>query len=171
VPRARPAAALAAALLALVPAAFALRAQVGSRVPAAPRHRAFVIAGKLRAPLHPGSSQRIDLRLANRSRVPLWLTRLTVRVAVDRAHRRAGCSARRDFAVRQMPRRAFPLRLRPRLRLRLRRAIRPRVRMRNLARVNQDGCKGARLTLRYRGTARSSRPHPVASTGRPAAAP
>jgi len=73
----------------------------------------------------------------------------------------AGCSARRDFAVRQLQRRAYPIRL-PRGRTRRLSAlgvrVLPRLRMRNLAGRNQDACKGASLRLRYRGRARKTRP-------------
>ena len=67
-----------AAVLALGPAAFALRARVGSRAVAPPRERAFVIAGDLRVPLRPGSSQQLNLKLTNRSRATLWVVRLPV---------------------------------------------------------------------------------------------
>ena len=123
-------------------------------------HRSFKVKGNLRLPLRPGSSQRIKLRLTNRRRFTLWITRLKVRVSVDRAHRAAGCSAKRDFAIRQLPRRAFPFGLRKRSTRSLKslgiHAL-PRIRMRNLPR-NQDACKGARLRLRYRGRARKTRP-------------
>jgi hypothetical protein len=150
------------ALLLLVPVAFAVRAVRGSTSAKRSRHASFAIRGKLRVPLRPGSSQRLNLRLINRRRFTLWVTRLKVRVSVDRRHRLAGCSARRDFAVRQLPRRAYPIRLRSRSARRLS-ALGvhrlPRVRMRDLAGTNQDACKGASLRPRYRGRARKSRPH------------
>jgi hypothetical protein len=156
---------LLAAALALGPAAFALRAVMGSHAAAPPRKRSFVIAGDLRVPLRPGSAESLNLLLTNRRHVTLWVVRLRVRVTIDRAHRRAGCSVRRDLFVRQLPRRAFPIRLRAHTKRRLSRLgvrARPRVGMRNLARVNQDACKGAQLRLRYTGTARSSRPRKTA---------
>lgn len=118
----------------------------------------FVISGRPTRVLRPGVSAPIDLRLRNRRRHPRLVTRLHVAVRVDAAHRRAGCSRRRDFRVRQLPRSAYPLRLGPRRSLRLSRlGVRrvPRVRMVDLARVDQDACKGARLTFRY--TGRSTR--------------
>jgi hypothetical protein len=157
---------LLAVALALVPAAFALRAAIGSHAAAPARKRSFVIAGDLRVPLRPGSAQSLDLRLTNRRRVTLWVVRLRVRVTIDRVHRRAGCSARRDLVVWQLPRRAFPIRLPARAKRRLSRlgvGARPRIGMRDLARVNQDACKRARLRLRYTGTARSSRPRTTPS--------
>jgi hypothetical protein len=138
-------------------------AAVESRSAHGPRASSFVVTGSLRVPLRPGTSRPLNLTLINRRDFPLWITRLRVRVAVDRRHRLAGCSARRDFKVRQMRRRAFPLRLRAHRRRTLR-ALRvrvlPRVRMRNL-RTNQDACKGASLHLTYSARARKSRPrHP-----------
>jgi hypothetical protein len=158
----RTAATVAIALLVLGPAAYALGTAV-HRAPAAKRHakRSLAISGKLARPLRPGGSGRLDLRLANRRSFTLWVTRLRIRVAVDRRHRRAGCSARRDFAVRQLARRAYPLRLpqrRARRLSRLRVKRLPRIAMRNLRTVNQDACKGAKLRLRYTGTARRTRP-------------
>ena len=154
--------ALVGALLLLVPVAFAVRALDGPTSAKRSRHASFAIRGNVRVPLRPGSSQRLNLRLINRRRFTLWITRLKVRVSVDRRHRAAGCSARRDFAVRQLRRRAYPIRL-PRRRSRRLSAlgvrVLPRLRMRDLAGTNQDACKGASLRLRYRGRARKSRPH------------
>jgi hypothetical protein len=158
---ARAALPLIGALLLLVPAAFAIRAVTGNT--SAKRHRlvSFAIKGRLGVPLRPGASQRLNLKVINRRRVTLWVTRLKVRVSVDRRHRLAGCSARRDFAVRQLRRRAFPIKLRRRSARRLS-ALGvhrlPRLGMRDLAGTNQDACKGATLRLRYRGWARTSRP-------------
>lgn len=153
---------LVAALMLLGPAAFAVRTVVGATSAKRHRHGSLAIKGNLRAPLWPGSSQRLDLKLINRRHFTLWITRLRVRVSVDRRHRAAGCSARRDFAVRQLPARAYPIRL-PRKSTRklslVRRRALPRVRMRDLAHTNQDACKGASLRLKYRARARKSRPH------------
>lgn len=159
----RTAATVAAALLVLGPAAYAL-GTAAHRTKGPKRHhakRSFAISGKLAGPLRPGASRALNLRLANRRPFTLWVTRLRIRVSVDRRHRRAGCTARRDLAVRQLPRRAYPLKLPARRarrlgRLRVRRL--PRVAMRNLRTVNQDACKGAKLRLRYTGTARRTRP-------------
>jgi hypothetical protein len=158
----RTAATIAIALLVLGPAAYALGTAV-HKAPGAKRHakRSLTISGRLARPLRPGTSGRLDLRLANRRPFAVWVTRLRIRVSVDRRHRRAGCSARRDFAVRQLSRRAHPLRLparRARRLSRLRVKRLPGVAMRNLRTVNQDACKGAKLRLRYTGTARRARP-------------
>ena len=150
------------ALLLLVPVAFALRATHGGASHKRHRQASFAIKGNLRVPLRPGASARLNLRLINRRRVTLWVTRLKVRVSVDRRHRMAGCSVRRDFAVRQLRRRAYPIRMRRRSARRLS-ALGihrlPRVRMRDLSRTNQDACKGASLRLRYSSRVRKSRPH------------
>ena len=150
------------ALLLLVPVAFAVHTVSRTTSAKPSRHAAFAIKGDLRVALRPGSSQRLNLRLINRRHFTLWITRLKVRVSVDRRHRVAGCSARRDFAVGQLPRRAFPIRL-PRRRTRRLSAlgvhVLPRLRMRDLAGTNQDACKGASLRLGYRGRARKTRAH------------
>lgn len=157
----RAALSLAAALAVLGPAVYA---QVATTAAKRPGHRSFAIKGNLRGPLWPGSSQPVDLALRSGRRSTLWVTRLTVRVSVDRAHSAAGCSAGRDFLVRQLPAAAYPIRL-PRKRTRRRRwrplsalGVRalPSVWMPDLLR-NQDACKGASLRLRYTGRARERR--------------
>ena len=155
--------ALAGAVLVLGSGAYMVAAMV--RTPSVTRQRPFTIKGDARVPLRPGSSQALNPALTNRYRFKLWVTRLTVRVSVDRRHLRAGCSVRRDFAVRQLASRAYPIglprrstRRLSRLRARPRRAPLPRVRMRYLAYRNQNACKGARLRLSYRAAARRSRP-------------
>ena len=149
--------ALAATLLPLGPVSGALHSSVPtSATKRQPRPRAFTVRGRLQRPLRPGSSERLDLALTNRRRFTLWMKRLTIQVSVDRRHRVRGCSVRRDFAVRQLRRSAYPIRLRRRTTRRLSAlGIRmlPRVAMRDLVRVNQDACKGATLRLRYRGSA------------------
>ena len=120
---------------------------------------AFSIRGNLHVRLHPGTSAPVNLVLLNRRNFALRITRLKVRIRIDRRHARAGCSARRDFRVAQVRRRTYPIRLRARrsrslTRLRVRRAHLPRVRMANHRRRNQNACKGAKLRLPYSGRAR-----------------
>ena len=149
-------AALAAMLLPFGPASGRLHSAIPTA--ATKRHhrlRAFTVHGRLRVPMRPGSSERLDLALTNRRRFTLWVRRLTVHVSVDRRHRARGCSVRRDFTLRQLRRSAYPIRLRRRTTRRLSALgvrMLPRVAMRDLARVNQDACKGATLRLRYRGS-------------------
>jgi len=154
--------ALAGAVLVLGSGAYTTIAMV--RTPSATPPRPFTIKGDARVPLRPGSSQALDPALTNRYRFKLWVTRLTVRVSLDRRHHWAGCSVRRDFAVRQLASRVYPIGLPRRSTRRLSklrapalRASLPRVRMRNLAYRNQNACKGARLRLTYRAVARRSR--------------
>jgi hypothetical protein len=165
------------AVLVLVPAALAVHAVVGAASAKHHKHRrAFAIKNNVRRPFAPGVMRRLNLRLTNHRNHTLWITRLRVRVKVDRAHRLAGCKRARNFRVRQMGRRAYPLKLRAHKSRRLRRlGVRvkrlPRMRMRFLRYVNQDACKGARLRLVYRGRARSTppprrRPRPAAPTRR-----
>jgi hypothetical protein len=149
--------ALAATLLPFGPASGMLHSALPT---AATKHRhrtrAFTVRGRLRVPLRPGSSERLDLALTNRRGFTVWVRRLTVHVSVDRRHRKRGCSVRRDFAVRQLRRSAYPIKLRRRRTRRLSKLgvrMLPRVAMRDLRRVNQNACKRATLRLRYRGTA------------------
>lgn len=121
-------------------------------------HASLAIRGSATQLLFPGSSQTLDLRLRNRRSIPLLVTGLRVRVRVDRAHRRAGCT-RRDYRVRQMNPLAFPIELAPHTVTTLSRLqaveyprleIYPRLEMVYSASRNQDACKGAKLKLRYR---------------------
>ena len=120
------------------------------------RHpRGFEIRGNLPRPLAPGVSQPLNLRLTNPYRFSLRIKKLTVAVRVDAKHAAAGCRVSRNFTLKRLATRAYPIRLGPR-RTRTLRALRirrlPRVAMRNLP-TNQDACKGARLRLRYVGRA------------------
>ena len=116
----------------------------------------FRIRGNLRRPLAPGVSEPLNLRLTNPYRFDLKVKRLTVAVRVDARHAAAGCWAAGNFEVKGLARRAYPIRL-PARHTRTLRTLGikrlPRVAMRNLA-INQDACKGARLSFRYAGHAR-----------------
>ena len=129
---------------------------VGRKQPVLPRNAFAISSPNVVAPMRPGTSQALDLRLTNPHRHSLSITQLTVTIAVDAAHARAGCDARRDFRFVAMPKSSYPLRVRPGRTVSLR-ALRvrvlPRVAMVALPR-NQDACKGARLTLKLGGRAR-----------------
>ena len=117
--------------------------------------RSFAISGSASRPMSPGHAVALNLRLTNRRKFPVLIRQVRISLSVDARHRRAGCSVRRDFAVRQLPRRlparAVPARSRRTLRrLGVRRL--PRLVMPNLRR-NQNACKGARLKLSFRGRA------------------
>ena len=165
--------ALTAALLVLVPAAFALHMVAGRKSAEPARQRPLAIRGDLRVALRPGVSLPLNLVLSNRYHFTLQITRLTVRASVDRRHRAAGCSVRRDFAARQLAFSAYPIRL-PRGRTRRLTQLGvhplPRIRMRALARTNQDACKGASLRLSYSARARKPRPAGRAAAARASAA-
>ncbi len=129
-------------------------------------HPRFVIGGSLRvARLRPGVKRRLDLTLRNPHGFTIWVTSLGQSISVDRAHRAAGCSARRDFYTRELPRGELPIELAPR-RKRTLRALGverlPAIGMRNLRKVNQDACKGARLRLKYSGNSLRWRPEATA---------
>jgi len=165
--------ALTGALLVLVPAAFALHMVAGRGSAEPARQRPFAIGGDLRVALRPGVSLPLNLVLTNRYHFTLQITRLTVRASVDRRHRAAGCSVRRDFAARQLAFSAYPIGL-PRGRTRRLTQLGvhplPRIRMRALARTNQDACKGASLRLSYSARARKPRPAGRAAAARASAA-
>ena len=135
------------------------------------KKRAFAIKGKPRVKLHPGTSALVHVKLRNRRHQALWITQLKLRLRVDKRHRAAGCSGRRDFAVLQLPGGAFPFRLPASHRggrawrtLRSLGVLRaPGITMLDLPLVNQDACKGARLRVLFSGKARKTRPR-----GRPA---
>ena len=146
------------ALAACVPSvSLAAHALLSSARPVNPS--GFKICGRLAGPLAPGVSQPLNLRLSNRSRSSLLVTRLTVSLRLDAAHRRAGCSAKRSFRVTRLKRSQYPIALRARRTSSLRSlGVRrlPRVRMLNLP-TNQDACQGATLMLRFGGSARRGR--------------
>ncbi|GAB3261584.1 hypothetical protein [Nocardioides dilutus] len=112
------------------------------------------ITGSTRRPVAPGTSSRIGLRFVATSSRTVVLHRVRVRIIsieapnADATH---PCS-RADFRIRQMEPRMLQV---PRGRvttlwdLGVRRREWPRLTMINRP-VNQDGCKGARLTLGYR---------------------
>jgi hypothetical protein len=140
-------------------------------------HRRFDIFGRLARPLTPSASQPVPIRLNNRLGSTLWITSLRVGVVVDRKHAAAGCSAARDFMVSQLPLGVYPIKLppgtfyRPGWPAHLRWPVQswslralgvtalPMVSMLDLAQVNQDGCKGARLRLVFRARAYRSAAH------------
>ena len=153
--------------------AAALLVVPGANATKRPHDRTLEISGDLVQPLFPGASQPLDLALTNRAGVTLSITRLRVRMSVDRAHRRTGCSASRDFVVGRLPRSAFPITLPGRRNGRTGRPLRttrtlsalglrtlPSVGMRDLPSTNQDACKGAKLRLRFSGRARELRRRP-----------
>jgi hypothetical protein len=141
-------------------------------------HSRFDISGRVNVPLSPGTTAPIDVVLSNRIRHDLWISGLRVTVAVDATHVAAGCSAARDYVITQLPRvfdpillparrpytTQWPARLRwpgyQHWRLRdLGVPILPTISMLNLRDVDQDGCKGARLTLRFWATSRYRPPY------------
>jgi hypothetical protein len=143
-----------------------------------PPHARFDITGRVTVALMPGSTAPIDVALANRIRHVLWISGLKITVAVDAAHAAAGCSAARDYVVTQLPRETYPIQLPARspyttqwpARLRWPGAhhwrlrdlgvpVLPAISMLNLPEIDQDGCKGAKLQLRFWATSRLHPPY------------
>ena len=114
-----------------------------------------VITGRVRGPLSPGVSRSINLTFANPSSQAVTLRSVTVtvlKISAPLADAQHPCT-RADFRVRPMrtvtlvvPRRGSTSLVRLAVPL----SQRPHLKMRNRP-VNQDGCKGAHLTLGYRG--------------------
>ena len=124
----------------------------GAQVATAPSVR---ISGTTHRLLRPGGSARLNLRFANPGRNAITLRHVRVTISsIDAPHADAGhpCTLA-DFRVRPMRVGTFVL---PGagstdlLRLGVPSRQWPHLKMRNRP-VNQDGCKGASLTLRYRG--------------------
>lgn len=116
----------------------------------------FKLSGNLPGATRPGVSHPLDLLVTNPHRHSLGITRISVSIIVDQAHLNAGCRRRRDFRSVPMPPSSYPIRVRPRRTLTLRQLgvrVLPRVEMLRLP-LNQDACRGARLTLKYGGRAR-----------------
>jgi hypothetical protein len=138
----------------------------------------FDITGRVTVPLRPGGTAPIDVAMSNRLHHELWISGLKVTVAVDRAHAAAGCVAARDYVVTQLPRDVYPIRLPARSpytarwparlswpgsqRWRLRDLgveVLPTIAMPDLPDVDQNGCKGAELQLRFWATSRMHPPY------------
>lgn len=136
----------------------------------------FVIRGTIDQSLSPGNSSRVTVSIANNRKVPIWVTRLRLSVAVDKAHEAKGCSVARDYLVTQLTKKSFPIRVPANKKVRVKRgkavaktlkwrrlairqaAGRPSVMMMNLSGVNQDACKGATLNLKFDGKATTTKP-------------
>jgi hypothetical protein len=124
-----------------------------------PRSASFAIAGNF-GPLWPGTSQAVDLALTNPNSQAIAINRLTVsiqEVSALRASSALPCSAA-DFSVSQFSG-AYPLSVPAHATVHLSdlgvEAVRgPQLRMLDRP-VNQDGCRGATVTLAYAGTATS----------------
>jgi len=122
------------------------------------RRAGFTIVGRLTGRLAPGAGVPIDLRLTNRSRFPLRVTRLAVSVRAVTAP--ASCGARANFRARAF-RGRYPIAL-PAGRSRTLAQLGypagrwPRIEMLETGK-DQDACAGARITLAYSGTARRGR--------------
>lgn len=111
------------------------------------------ITGSTRRPVSPGISARIGLQFLGTSSRPVVFQRVRVRIVeivAPNAESTLGCS-RADFRIRQMPPQSLEVRgdkvtfLGD---LGVRRRDWPRLVMVNRA-VNQDGCKGAQITLGF----------------------
>lgn len=168
------------AVVCLLAAGAAVYAQ--SQQPAASaakkRTRAFTVKSRFATDIRPGTTSQIWLRFGNRTKQTIWITKLSFKLSIDGQHAAAGCSVKRDFALLQLPKTAFPIKvtkprkskakrkprwLTPRM---LRVNARPALQMLNLDHTNQDACKRADLKLTFSGTATDRKPKRWRSTVR-----
>ncbi|MDP9294287.1 MAG: hypothetical protein M3O90_07690 [Actinomycetota bacterium] len=125
---------------------------------APPRRGRFRISGIPSGRLAPGRSALLNLVLTNPNAFPITVRSLTVRmrtISAPRASLGLSCSSP-DFTVAQFAGGGLRLRAASTTslgRMGVARALWPRVSMPDRA-VDQDGCKGASLTLDYRGVGR-----------------
>lgn len=121
----------------------------------------FRIGGQIPQPLVPGRTVRVNLRLANPTRVDLAVTRLEIEVAALGLDGQATTCSLDNFAVKATqltPPLTLPARSGGTLReLGLKGWRWPRIGLLNLP-VNQDECQGVTLSLEYHGRARQARP-------------
>ena len=110
------------------------------------------ISGSVLTPLYPGVSSPIALSLTNKSSHVVRLGRIKVsvkRVSASNADAKHPCT-KVDFAVTQMKKKLrLPQGTHTLASLGLASSSWPRVGMRNRP-LNQDGCKGARVTLSFK---------------------
>jgi hypothetical protein len=115
--------------------------------------RPFEIRGDLAQRLYPGTGAPLDLVLTNPNRFDLRVAALSVSIGAGTS--RGRCSGDANYTVRQY-RGTYPLLLAPgatRLSaLVANTSLLPRIAMHDLS-TNQDGCRGAVVSLKYRGAA------------------
>lgn len=139
----------------------------------------FQVRGSIDRTLIPGRKLPVKIEMANNKSYPLWITRLRLSAVIDHEHRLAGCSISRDFRFTQLGRKAYPFRLAKRkfrvVRVKTKGKIRrkrqavfttlragitrgqPTIEMLNLSDVNQDACKGAKISFVFDGRAERNR--------------
>lgn len=151
-------------------AAASLAVEAATSINSAAKRRpskAFFVKARFSKPVRPGVKSQVFIRIRNRRRHTIWITHLRYKISIDRAHRRRGCTVKRNFEALQIRRKTFPIKVTRNRRYRVRKKRktrwltprmarmygRPAVRMRNLKRVNQDACKGAKIKMTFRGRA------------------
>lgn len=139
----------------------------------------FQVRGSIDRPLIPGRKLPVKIEMASNKSYPLWITRLRISAVIDHQHRLAGCSINRDFRFTQLNRKAYPFRLAKRkfrvVKVKSKGKVRkkkqavfttlrggitrgqPTIEMLNLSDVNQDACKGAKVTFTFDGRAERNR--------------
>jgi hypothetical protein len=183
---ARTTAITAAALMLLATGAWAYSSVNRPEVAKSKRTKAqpsFQIRASLPGELSPGRTLPVKVSLANNRPRAIWLTRMRLSLTVDPAHAAAGCSADRDYAVSQLPRKFLPYKIRKGKKPKRRRLGqkpvsrfqplsakkrqgKPTITMVNLGSVNQDPCKGAQLTIGFTTKSTTRKPRAKKAGGR-----
>src|SRR4051794_12627043 len=88
----------------------ATSAQITKTKHRTPPKPTFMIRAQVTEQLTPGKSVPVRISLASNRLKPIWILRLSIRLAIDQQHAARGCSVARDYRVVQMPKRAFPFR-------------------------------------------------------------
>ena len=117
----------------------------------------FAIKGNLTASFVPGSTVPLNMAVTNPNNQNMSVTNLNVNVSVAVTGAAGSCTPSANFAVAQLAATAYPVAVPANTTRSLSQAgvassAWPTVRMLDTA-VNQDGCKGATITLTYTGTA------------------
>lgn len=135
----------------------------------------FQVYAYLDGKLSPGRTLPIKLTVSNDRPRSIWVTQMRLKMSIDAAHKAAGCSTTRDFRLRQIPEKFTPFKLKAntvkhsggsakgkkgkkgKKQRKGRKGWKPftpkgangppTITMLNLPHVNQDACKGAKLTI------------------------
>jgi hypothetical protein len=137
------------------------------------KQASFQIRTKVPGTLSPGKTLPVEISLANKRPVNLWIKRLSLRLSIDPAHAAAGCSVARDYRVTQIPKKFFPYKLvkakksrkrKKKQKLKWRklparkRGGNPKLTMLALPDVNQNACKGATLKISFKSRSTTKKP-------------
>lgn len=166
----------AACMLLLAGAAFAYSKQAELTAKRSKRGiNTFVIRGSIDHSLSPGVTSQINIEFANHRKKPIWITKLVFSATINRPHSDLGCTLKRDYVLRQLQRKTFPIYVPANKKIKVRQGRvkveslrwrklakrkargRPAITMVSLRTVNQEACRGATLNLKFHGRATTKR--------------